>query len=347
MKKKVLIAAGGTGGHLFPAQALAQELSLQEIEVLFAGHGLSQNRYFRKEEFSYQDVASATPYRKNFFKAVFEIVKGVKRSLEILKRFQPDLVVGFGSFHSFPLLVAALLLHVPFLLFEANSIPGKVNRLFSRWAKISAVHFPEAAERLFGTTQEVAMPIWKGARATQEKARNYFSLDPKKETLLVFGGSQGALSINTLLLETASQWAGRWQVIHFTGEQKASDEIKKSYEALNISACVKEFETRMDLAWQASTLAVCRSGAATLAELIEYEVPAILLPYPHATDDHQKKNAESMEKIGGAIYLREMSAFYDTLDKCRNALPNMQNAIRSFKQGELKQTLCSLVSEVL
>ncbi|MES2345923.1 MAG: UDP-N-acetylglucosamine--N-acetylmuramyl-(pentapeptide) pyrophosphoryl-undecaprenol N-acetylglucosamine transferase [Chlamydiota bacterium] len=347
MSKKVLIAAAGTGGHLFPAQALAQELQALGLEVRFAGHGLSSNRYFNKEEFTYDDVSSATPYNKNVLKAAFEISKGLKKSLKIVRSFKPDIVVGFGSFHSFPVLLATLFFKVPVVVFEANSIPGKVNRFFSRFAYLSAVHFPEAGLKLFGKMREVAMPLWKGVRSTQERARDYFSLDVKKDTLLVFGGSQGALSINTLLFETAPHFAGEFQVIHFTGDKNSLEEMKRRYEELNISACVKEFEPRMDLAWQAATMAVCRSGAATLAELIEYEVPAILLPYPHAADDHQRKNAECMEKTGGAFCFRDTESFLDIFIRCKKENSIMQQAIRAFKQGENKSSLSSLINEVL
>ncbi len=346
-KKKVLIAAAGTGGHLFPAQALAQELICQGTDVSFAGHGLSGNRYFRKEEFTYEDVSSATPYGKNIFKALLTIGRGIKKSLALIRSLRPDLVVGFGSFHSFPVLVAAFFFRVPIILFEANSIPGKVNRLFSLMARVSAVHFPEAGQRLFGLTCEVAMPLWRGARSGQEKARAYFALDAKKDTLLVFGGSQGALSINALIQEAAPQCAQEFQVIHFTGEKQSVEEVKKRYADCNIPACVKEFESRMDLAWQAATLAVCRAGAATLAELTEYEVPSILLPYPYATDDHQRKNAECMEKMGGALYLRNPESFLEIFSKCKKELHTMQEAIRCFKQGESKRSLSSLVYEVL
>ncbi len=347
----MLIAAAGTGGHLFPAQALAQELQALGYEVRFAGHGLSSNRYFNKEEFVYEDVSSATPYKKNLLKALFEISKGLKKSLKIVRGFKPDLVVGFGSFHSFPVLLATLFFRVPIVLFEANSIPGKVNRFFSRFAELSAVHFPEAGQRLFGKMKEVAMPIWKGGRSTQEKAREYFSLDPKKDTLLVFGGSQGALSINKLLWEAAPHFAEDFQVMHFTGDKKALEEIRCRYEELKIFACVKEFEPRMDLAWQAATMAVCRSGAATLAEMIEYEVPAVLLPYPHAADDHQRKNAECMEKMGGAFYLRDSKSFLESFlsvfVRCKKENLAMQQAIRTFKEGESKSSLSFLINEVL
>lgn len=347
MRKKVIIAAAGTGGHLFPAQALAQELTAQGYEVLFAGHGLSNNRYFSREEFLYEDVSSATPYKKNILKAVLEIGKGIQRSRKLIKQFLPDLIVGFGSFHSFPVLVAAFIFKIPIVLFEANSIPGKVNRLFSRFANVSAVHFEEAKGKLFGNTCEVSMPLWKGSRASQEKARDYFSLNPKKETILIFGGSQGALSINQLIWETAAHFTEQFQIIHFTGNGDLTQKMRERYLALNISACVKDFENRMDLAWQAATLAICRAGAATLAELIEYEVPAILLPYPHAADDHQRKNAECMEKMGGALYLRHQEDFLEAFFQCKEKIFEMQRSICLFKKREDKPSLSSLINQIL
>src|ERR1700722_1539455 len=117
-KHKLLVAAGGTGGHLYPAQALASELmqNRQNLELLFAGAGLSTNRYFHKELYPFEDVSSGTPFRGNIFKAFWRIFSGIKRSMQLLETFKPDLVVGFGSYHSFPLLVAALLKRIPIVL---------------------------------------------------------------------------------------------------------------------------------------------------------------------------------------------------------------------------------------
>ena len=175
---KLLIAAGGTGGHLYPAQALASELlqKSSDLALLFAGAGLSTNRYFHKEHFAFEDVASGTPFRGNIFKAVFRIFRGVKRSLRLIDAFKPTLVVGFGSYHSFPLLVAAVLKRIPIVLFESNAAPGKVNRLFSRWAAITAVHFEHASEKLSGKALEVAMPLGEHKpilELNREKAREF------------------------------------------------------------------------------------------------------------------------------------------------------------------------------
>jgi UDP-N-acetylglucosamine--N-acetylmuramyl-(pentapeptide) pyrophosphoryl-undecaprenol N-acetylglucosamine transferase len=363
--KKILIAAGGTGGHLFPAQALAQELlkKEKEIDVLFAGAGLSSNRNFIKERFSFEEVLSSTPYsKKGIFRSVLLIARGVRQSMKILDRYQPKLVVGFGSFHSFPLLLAALFKGIPLMIFESNSIPGKVNRLFSRWALVSAVQFSSSAAKLAGRTVEVSMPIWEKEpmqAMTPEDARTYYGLDPSLPTILVFGGSQGAQNINQVFsetVETLQEKIGPFQILHFTGDPKMAKTCKELYDKLGILSCVKPFEEKMPIAWKAATFAICRSGAATLAELIFFEVPAILIPYPYAADDHQRINAEFFEKkVGCAISLPDFGlnasklaqAIEEIADPCQNRRETMHEAIRCFKNQENKQCLSSIVSSFI
>jgi UDP-N-acetylglucosamine--N-acetylmuramyl-(pentapeptide) pyrophosphoryl-undecaprenol N-acetylglucosamine transferase len=363
---KILIAAGGTGGHLFPAQALAQELLQKKegAEVLFAGTGLETNRYFLKEQFPYEEVASATVFRskRHLFHALVLLCKGVIESFRILNRFQPQLVVGFGSFHAFPLLAAALLKRVPFVLFESNFEPGKVNRLFSRWAILSAVQFSGAKDRLSGPIVEVKMPIWQKNQPkdhTIEEARSYFGLSSDAMTLLVFGGSQGSSAINHIFCQTAAELHRKgksFQVIHLTGKVESGEQMRHFYDKLGIRALVKEFEDQMHLAWRAASVVICRSGAATLAEQIAFEVPGILIPYPFAADQHQKKNALFMEKhIQGGICLLEEECSVENLLKKIEILLDEKNArlemmranIRHFKEAQDKKDLYSIICNLL
>lgn len=356
-KRKILIAAAGTGGHLFPAQAFAEEL--KDSEILFVGGGLSSNRCFQKELFPFQEI-STSPLRKKglaLIKSLWAIVKGVKQSFKILREFQPSVVVGFGSFHSFPMLLAALCKRVPIVLFESNSEPGIVNRLFSRWAVASATQFALASKKLSGKVVEVRMPLWKkeGSASSIEEARAYFSLDPHKKTLLVFGGSQGAASINNFFCESAAELAiagKEFQVIHIAGNEKSAESARRMYARLGIPACVKEFENRMSLAWRAASLVVCRSGAATLSEQIAFEVPGILIPYPYATEGHQRKNAQFMEKqVGGAMTLLETDLdaqklkkmIEELIDPSKSRLEQMSEAMRRFKSREERGSLSALV----
>jgi len=362
---KILIAAGGTGGHLFPAQALAQDLLQKKegIQILFAGAGLNTNRYFSKEKFAYEEVASATLFRSklHLFKSCALLFKGVVESFSIINRFQPHLVIGFGSFHAFPLLVAALFKRIPIVLFESNSEPGKVNRLFSRWALLSAVQFSEAKERLSGTTIEVKMPIWEKIRqkdGTIEEARAYFGLAPSEITFLVFGGSQGSSTINHVFCQVAAKLRAKqtsFQVIHLAGKHENIQEARRFYERLGIRACVKEFEDQMNLAWRAASLVICRSGAATLAEQIAFEVPGILIPYPFAADQHQKKNALFMEEqVRGSICILEENCTVEYLLKEVERLTDrtdqleiMRQNIRAFKERQNKKDLYSVICNIL
>src|SRR5271170_6437047 len=134
---KILIAAGGTGGHLFPAQALAEQLSQENVgvELMFAGAKLSENAYFDKTKFRFCDIASMTPFQGSPFKMLKSagvLIKGIGQSLRLLSQEKPTLVVGFGSFHAFPVICAAAMKKIPLVLFESNAIPGKVVRLFSK-----------------------------------------------------------------------------------------------------------------------------------------------------------------------------------------------------------------------
>jgi UDP-N-acetylglucosamine--N-acetylmuramyl-(pentapeptide) pyrophosphoryl-undecaprenol N-acetylglucosamine transferase len=359
--KKILIAAGGTGGHLFPAQALAHELLKKgDVALLFVGGDLSSNRCFQRDRFSFREISTSTPYlikRDGFFRSLWRIVRGIGESFRIITSFRPDVVVGFGSYHAFPLLIAAFFRRVPMVLFEPNSIPGKVNRLFSRVARASAVQFFSAASLLHGKAVEVDMPIWQRDEeaVSVQEARAYFGLHPDKFTFLVFGGSQGAVSINHLFSEALPLILSKYrdfQVIHFTGNEKSAERFRETYARLSVPACVKGFEERMYCAWRAPHLVICRSGAATVAEHIFFEMPALLIPYPHAADDHQRHNALFMEKqVGGALLFKEDSTdpeklsavIQELLDPSKNRLEQMRAQICHFKTLKRRESLSNLV----
>ena len=367
MSRRVLIAVGGTGGHLYPAQALACQLRqlASDVEVMFVGGGLKGNRFFDEGSFLYQDISSATLSKGGLLTRVSgaqAIVKGILQCRRIIKAFNPHVVVGFGSYHTLPALMAARLAGVPLVLHEANSMPGKVNNHFSQYAQVTGIHFPETADRLRGRSIEVGMPLREGytlAFGSKEKARQAFGLEPDRFTFLVFGGSQGALAINALFCSAmAHEFAERttnFQVIHLTGEQGMVEEIQEEYENFRVNACVKGFEERMDLAWLAADLAVTRSGASTIAEMLEFEVPAILIPYPYATDNHQEMNADFVSNVvGGSVTLLEDSLEAEGLSKVirdmvksdRQQLKKMQRALQKYKQQHKTRDLCSLVCEV-
>ncbi len=263
-----------------------------------------------------------------------------------------DLVVGFGSFHTFPLLCAAVLKKIPLVLFESNSVPGKVVRLFSKKAILSAVHFPEAMCFLKGNIVEVQMPLKKGEVISQEEARRTLQLQSDLFTLLVFGGSQGAKKINQSIVELLPLLHREklsLQLIHFTGSDERAKEVELVCEKYGIPCYVKKFEKKMHVAWSAADLAICRSGAMTLSEMMHYEVPGILIPYPFAADQHQLKNAQFFEtQVGGAQHLSDNRLTAESLLQAlqQDAAP-MRQAMKDFKAKQTKKELCHLITDIL
>lgn len=359
-QRKILFAAGGSGGHLFPAQALASDLLQQkrDIKVFFAGSGLTKSPYFDRSKFCYQEVKSATPFRGNIFnriKTIGILSRGIVQSIRLLGREKPDLLIGFGSFHTFPLLFAAILKRVPFLLFEPNTIPGKVVRLFSSFATWTGVYFPEASQYLKGKTKEVEMPSFiVRHQLSREEAHRFFHLDPHLFTLLGFGGSQGAKKINQELVSLIQHLKARsiaFQLLLATGNEEEKEKMQKICSDLQIPACIKTFENRMDLAWSAADLAICRSGAATISEILYYQVPAILIPYPYAADGHQVKNAKWAAKQFQAITVFEEAEL--TQEKLIQQIekwldPHVRIALKEeMKQWQEKRKKVSFSLEVL
>ena len=320
MTYKILIAAGGSGGHIYPAMGVAAELLKQDpkLELMFAAGGLADSPFFDRKAFAWESISSAPLNKKNPFnllKNCGAIAKGVWQSHRVLSAFKPDLVIGFGSYHIFPMLLAAQLKRYPIALHEQNSKPGKVISLFSKRALITGVYFPSATEALKGKSSLLAMPLRPGfsrSTYTKEEACSYFQLDPTKTTLLVFGGSQGAKFINKTiapLLATYSKTDDSFQILHFTGNLIEAEQVTSTYANLaasGLKVVVKPSESRMDLAWRAADLAIVRAGAGTIAEQIEFEVPAIFIPYPHG-DGHQEGNADFViEVLGGGWKMREI-----------------------------------------
>lgn len=263
--RKILIATGGTGGHLFPAHQLAEELS--DCEVLFAGYKLSTSPFFNRK-FPFVEIASSSS-----LKNPFALIKGVWQSLKLMLKFSPDVVVGLGSFHSFPILFAAIFLRKKIVLFELNCSLGKVNRFFAPFAKKIAFQFPIPHKRA------VYVPLlpWKVLRKKGEKR------EEKVRTILVFGGSQGASFLNETFFEAAKLLKFSFQVIHLTGKKEELNYL--------VPAIVKPFESDMPSIYEKVDFAVCRCGASTTAELIRYNIPAVVIPYPYA-HNHQRKNGE-------------------------------------------------------
>jgi UDP-N-acetylglucosamine--N-acetylmuramyl-(pentapeptide) pyrophosphoryl-undecaprenol N-acetylglucosamine transferase len=329
MKRKVVIAAGGTGGHLFPAQHLRAELD--DCEVIFAGHGLKESPFFDRKH-AFREIEAAGLGRK-FFKATWN---GFFQSLKFLREFKPDVVVGFGSFHTFPLLLAAVVLRKKIVLFEANCTLGKVNAFFKPFASKIAVQFPVKMDNAV---------VVRGKKIITENHRDRKELHREKKKILVFGGSQGAAFINGAFCQAAVLLKAKglsFDVIHLTGRDE--EVVARFYAEHGIDATVKNFENDMDSAYTVSDIAVCRCGAGTVAELIGHKLPAVLIPYPYA-HDHQRKNGEF---LGARMILQREASAERLADEIEALLAELPKAKRALEEltWDVESSLSDLVRSV-
>lgn len=340
---RFLLTTGGTGGHIFPALALAEELCEKKGTVLFAGGNLSKNPYFKDAAFPFKDVACSP----HLIRGLGNHWKGILEAARVIRDFNPDAVIGFGSYYTLPVLIAAKWLGKPLLLHEANSIPGRVNRLFAPFADKTWTYFPKARLHLFGKVEECKMPLRSHFRkgiVSKEEARKFFNLNPDQLTLLIFGGSQGAKVINALFSETAvlelKKILPPFQIIHFTGLNQTI-----SYEG--IPHFVKPFEKRIDLAWAAADLSITRAGASSIAEQFEYGVPGLVIPFERAKDKHQEHNAAFLQAAGIGVSLLESEVESSFVEKLAALYNNREHAQERWNQYKKCHSLRSLSEEIL
>lgn len=337
MHKHVLIAAAGTAGHLYPAMALAKELIEKGYTVTFCGHGLSSNPYFEKETFSYFDTLSPAPSKHpiRFLKNLFLYLLSALKTRRFLKKHHVSFAVGFGSYHSFASILGCIFANVPFALFESNSMLGVVNRSFAKKAKCLAFQLFDLEKVEGASLHKVRMPIDQKRlfQIEKDKARKYYGLQEDLFTLLVFGGSQGAASVNQLFLDSLAKINEReFQVIHIIGSNTNEEETKKVYQALGIPCYVTSFEKTMSRAYSAADMVVCRSGANSIYEQLYFKIPAIFIPFPFLKDKHQLHNARAVCKTHGAGIILEQKS----LDSQKLALEinsfMKQESINSYKE---------------
>jgi len=303
---RAILAGGGTGGHVIPAIAIAQELKMRyQAEVLFIGtaRGL-ENRMVPAAGFPLQLVKIGALNRVSLatrLRTVFDLPRAVLAAGKMLREFEPDVVIGVGGYASGPAMLAAILKHVPTLAFEPNLVPGFANRLVARFVSATAVHFERTAE-YFRNPVVTGVPVRPAFFQIPKKP--YSQASP---TLLVFGGSQGARAINLAVVQALPELMKRvpgLRVIHQTGEREYN-EVQAAYAQAGIPAEVHKFLDDMPGFFARADLVLCRSGASTVAEIAAAGKPAIFVPFPLAADDHQRRNAEVLEQAKAAVVLEE------------------------------------------
>jgi UDP-N-acetylglucosamine--N-acetylmuramyl-(pentapeptide) pyrophosphoryl-undecaprenol N-acetylglucosamine transferase len=307
----VVIAGGGTGGHLYPGIAVARELQRREpgSVVTFAGTARGiEARVIPREGFGLDLLRSAGLKGTSLAaraRGVALLPLGGMDAWRILSKRRPDLVIGVGGYSSGPVVLAASLRGIPTMLLEQNAVPGLTNRLLARVVSAAAVTF-DSTVSFFGRRAFVAgNPIRQEFLSTtgSDVAGATGETAPR---VLIFGGSQGAHAVNMAMVEAAPRLADRGGVAitHQTGERDL-ERVRDGYRQAGLVARIEPFLYEMDREMKNADLIICRAGATTIAELTAAGKPSVLIPLPTAADDHQRKNAEVLQHAGAAEVIEQ------------------------------------------
>src|ERR1041385_6616373 len=355
---RVMIAAGGTGGHIYPGIAVAQEIMRRDgsSQVHFIGtaRGL-ETRLVPQAGFELSLIESAGLKNVSLgarMKGVALLPRSFNSARKLMRQFQPDVVVGAGGYVSGPVVLTAALTNRPTLVMESNALPGWTNRVLARFVDRAAVSFEQALPYFRGKAKVTGNPV----------RREFFEIPPKRRepgrfSLLVFGGSHGARAINDAMIAALPKLKELPVEIRIKHQTGAADleKVKAAYAAASWGerADVRSYIDNMMVDFAEADLVVCRAGATTTAELIAAGKASIMVPFPHAADDHQRKNAEALEAAGAArmILQRELTADrltgeIEKLVESPQELDRMEEASRKLAHGDAASAAVDMLEEL-
>lgn len=312
---RIVFAGGGTGGHLFPGIAVAQEFLVRNSanKIIFVSTGNSLERsVLAKAGFELKEITATAIKGRGLWNQINSLVKiptGIRQSLRILKKFAPDIAVGLGSYSAGPVVIGAWFLRITIVLCEQNILPGITNKILARFASRIYVSFENTAGGLDPTKT-----LWTGNPVRREIVE-YSSGEEKTSggdagggpfTVLIIGGSQGAHSINIAIIDALELLAqkDRLHFIHQTG-QADEQPVREAYQRYHISNTSKAFFDNMADLYRNADLIICRAGATTVAEITALGKAALFIPYPFAADNHQALNAGNLTNYGAAEMIFE------------------------------------------
>lgn len=342
----IIIAGGGTGGHLFPALAVARELqkTLPGVKITFVGtvRGI-ESKIIPREGYDLKFIRSEGLVGRDLLSTARSLLKiplSMADSFGILKEIRPDLVMGVGGYSSGPVLLCAKIMGIPTMIHEQNTVPGLANKLLGKFVDTVAVTYHESIkffpqDKVFLTGNPVREEVLNGDR---EKGCKIFSLDRDRFTIFVFGGSLGAHHINEAVGEALTYLEplkDRIQFLHQTGE-KDFNSMKELYSSKGFKGTVMPFSHQMADAYSAADLVISRAGATTLAELTACGKAAILVPFPYSAGNHQESNARKLWDMGAAQLIldrdldgKKLFDMIKFLIEDPEALPEMERISRS------------------
>lgn len=333
--KKVIISGGGTGGHIFPAIAIANALKKLDpaTEILFVGaNGRMEMEKVPAAGYNIIGLDIQGIQRGSIKKNLlfpFKLIGSVRKAIKIIKDFKPDVAVGVGGYASGPLLYAASLKNIPYLIQEQNSYAGITNKWLARKAKKICVAF-DGMEKFFPKEKiiKTGNPIRResvGIQGKRMQAMELYRLSALKSTILVVGGSLGALTLNESIMAGLDKIiAADVQLIWQTGKFYYKGIIEKLGENSHENIKITEFLNRMDLAYSAADVIISRAGAGTIAELCAVKKPVILVPSPNVAEDHQTKNALALVEHHAAEFIADRDAREKLVDKALELLNDTQ-----------------------
>ncbi len=363
----VLIACGGTGGHLFPGIAVGEALQAQghgvtllisekKIDSLAASNHKGMN--FVKLPY----LAMPKPWSPKMPGFLLGVYRGLNQCKKLIKEQNTQAVLGMGGFTSFAPILAGRQMKIKTLIHDSNAIPGKANKLTARFAdavllgfEACAASFPkQKTVRITGTP--VRSALRQAAKENRDDPYDFFGLNPDMKTLLIMGGSQGARGVNQAVAQSLNHLTGMGvQILHITGPADYQT-VSDSYQGKEMRqhAHIAAFCHRMELAYAIADLALARSGASTLAELAYFGVPSLLVPYPFAADDHQTKNALIFHEAGAALMIKENDLSAEKLAFTVNDLlrdtkkhATMKRACKALAHPDAAENIAGTIEEIV
>src|SRR5277367_4540947 len=342
---KIAIACGGTGGHLFPGLAVAEELRERGHDTLLLVSpkqidAIALQGAEKQQTRALPGIGWPGFLSPRVFKFAFTLLSSWRECGQVYRDFQPTAVVGMGGFTSAIPLMLGRHLRLPTLIHESNAIPGRVTKMIAPWVNKTLLGFGGCANYLRQAHCVVTgTPVRRGlARVDRAVAAEKFGLNPALPIVLIMGGSQGAHGINQLVLKTLPMWHGNReevQFVHLAGQADANI-AEINYRRQRLTAVVQAFSTEMEHFYSLADVVISRSGAASLTELSHYGLPSVLVPYPAAADDHQSYNARIFERAGAARIMVESKttpeALYELISELLTNIPMrnlMSEAARS------------------
>lgn len=336
---RVMIMAGGTGGHVFPALAVADELRARGVAISWMGTATGIEARLVPAADIELNLISVQGLRGNglmgWLTAPFKLIKAVSEARQHIKTFQPEVVLGLGGFASGPGGIAAWLSRIPLVIHEQNAIAGLTNRLLAPFAKAVLLGFENSFKTAKG--RWVGNPVRASIEAVESPASRY-QQEPEKLRLLVLGGSLGARSLNQTIPAALAKMpaASRPEVIHQCGE-KHLVAAREAYQQAGVDADVTAFIEDMASSYAQADLVICRAGALTVAEVAAAGVASILVPFPYAVDDHQTANAQVLTRADAALLIADASLQAEDLANVISELNDNRPRLRTMAVNARQQ----------